>query len=344
MSKEIDFATSLDEAKTKYEKYKNIDPFSKIAPALLNSADICDYVRLTGMIYPFQPVDLRPATYGIRLKGIAIQWIYNLNTKKFEKNRLILDKVVTKEKDVVKEFRIERNTISFVTLEPYIQLPNYIVSRFNLKVDHVYKGLLLGTGPVIDPGFRGYLSIPLHNLTNNDYIFRCDDLMIYMEFTKLSNHSSFGAENNTQEGEFVPYPEKPERNVDFFVHEANNGNEITSSLEKIIRDIRETQKVIQKQQKRFNAFNLFSYISIGGIVALFLTFGIFFTNNYLNIKNEVKDNLKQKTDMKQFFEYKTIDSLEKVKIKNQIDSLKKNQNRNIEVLKLGKTPNPSLSD
>ncbi len=28
----------------------------------------------------------------------------------------------------------------------------------------VYKGLLLGTGPIVDPGFVGKLYIPLHKL------------------------------------------------------------------------------------------------------------------------------------------------------------------------------------
>lgn len=326
MSDNIDFAKTVEESKAKFSKYKNTDPFKDIAPALLNSADISDYVRVTGMIYPFRKGDLRPATYGIRLNGKAIRWCYNLTTQKFEKDVLVLGTPKSTNDISVKEFKIERNTISFVTLEPYIQLPNYIVARFNLKVDHVYRGLLLGTGPVIDPGFRGYLSIPLHNLTNNDYTFRADDLMIYMEFTKLSNHKTFSLETNSQAGEFVLYPEKPERDVEFFVHEANNGKEITSSLEKIIRDVKGTQTIIQKQQKRFNAFNVFSYISIAGIVALFLTFGIFFTNNYTNLKNEVKENLKQKSDIKQFLDYRKIDSLENIKLKNRIDRLEKINN------------------
>jgi hypothetical protein len=47
------FATSEAEADQKYRQYKSKDPFPNIAPALLNSADIMDYVSATGMIYPF---------------------------------------------------------------------------------------------------------------------------------------------------------------------------------------------------------------------------------------------------------------------------------------------------
>ncbi len=64
-----------------------------------------------------------------------------------------------------------------------------MVLRFNLKVKHVYKGLLLGTGPIVDPGFKGKLHIPLHNLTSNDYEFKYKEELIQVEFTKLSRHN-----------------------------------------------------------------------------------------------------------------------------------------------------------
>ena len=49
------------DAEEKYKKYSSRDPFPDIAPALLNSADIYNYVRETGMIYPFYPEDLSGA-------------------------------------------------------------------------------------------------------------------------------------------------------------------------------------------------------------------------------------------------------------------------------------------
>lgn len=30
-----------------------------------------------------------------------------------------------------------------------------MVLRFNLSVSNAYKGVLLGTGPIVDPGFEG---------------------------------------------------------------------------------------------------------------------------------------------------------------------------------------------
>ena len=75
-------------------------------------------------------------------------------------------------------------------------LPEYIAARFNLHIRHVHKGILLGTGPLVDPGFFGNLLIPLHNLTNNDYEFVGGEGLIWVEFTKLSEHEFWKLQEN----------------------------------------------------------------------------------------------------------------------------------------------------
>jgi hypothetical protein len=75
------------EAVARFKKYKSKDPFPDIPPALLNSADIEDYVRETGMIYPFYPEDLKSASYEARLQGKCIYW-----DEKGEKHTLLLEK------------------------------------------------------------------------------------------------------------------------------------------------------------------------------------------------------------------------------------------------------------
>jgi deoxycytidine triphosphate deaminase len=66
-------------------------------------------------------------------------------------------------------FEMEPNSIVFVSVKEKLNLPYYIVARFNLRVEWVYKGILLGTGPQVEPGFRGFLSCPLYNLTNRPH-------------------------------------------------------------------------------------------------------------------------------------------------------------------------------
>jgi deoxycytidine triphosphate deaminase len=146
--------------------YSSWDPFPEIAPALLNSADISDYVRVTGMIYPFYKEKLKSASYPVAILGKLIYWD---------------DEEKECQMDLQKGdyFTLKSNSIAFVTLEPMFRIPNYIALRFNFKITNVYRGILLGTGPLVDPGFVGKLSIPLHNLTSNDYLFKGgEDLII----------------------------------------------------------------------------------------------------------------------------------------------------------------------
>jgi hypothetical protein len=84
-------------------------------------------------------------------------------------------------------------SISFVTLEPRFRIPEYIALRFNLKITHVYRGMLAGTGPLVDPGYDNYLCLPIHNLTNNDYVLRGGDPLVWIEFTKLTPRSKDNA-------------------------------------------------------------------------------------------------------------------------------------------------------
>lgn len=237
------FFSAYREASEAYNTWKETDPFPQIPPALLNSADIRDYVRTTGMIYPFHEEDLKGATYTVRLNGLCVCYekkdgklvqksIYCVgedtpglphakrNSKKFE----MRDKLL-----------LEPNSITFVTLEPVFQVPDYMALRFNLKIPHVYKGLLLGTGPIIDPGFRGRLSLPLHNLTSNRYVFPCLEPIISLEVTKMSPNVRWDClYDRPDQGAYKENSIKPHRQVDFYIDNALKGTEHTTIVSSVI--------------------------------------------------------------------------------------------------------------
>ncbi|MCL1853227.1 MAG: hypothetical protein FWF88_09400 [Peptococcaceae bacterium] len=174
---------NTEEAARRFAEYKDKDPYPNIQPALLNSGDIFKYVNATGMIYPFYVNTelFSGASYEARINGEVIYWDKHNNEVR---------------KDLSQPgsfFELESNSIAFVTLEPEFRIPSYMALRFNLKIRHIYKGLLLGTGPLVDPGFEGRLSIPLHNLTNNKYTFSHNDSLIQIEFTKLSPNERWAA-------------------------------------------------------------------------------------------------------------------------------------------------------
>ena len=228
-------ARTEEEAESRYKCFESRDPFPKIESSLLNSADIFQYVAKTGMIFPFDCNKLVGASYEVGLKGTVIWWDEDGSKHEIE---LIDSETV---------FDLKPNSIAFVTLEPIFRIPDYMVLRFNLKISHVYKGLLLGTGPMVDPGFVGRLSIPLHNLTANTYTFKGGDGIIEMEVTKLSKNVSW-LPNYKSKGLYKRKWIEPKRTLQYYIQRAleqNQDNIVRSSIPGEILKISEESDVIK---------------------------------------------------------------------------------------------------
>ena len=224
----------------KYTTYKKVDPFPDIPAALLNSADIHSYVNATGMIYPFNEEALKSASYAARIAGECRYW----DEESEEFKPLMLsgkgDKLI-----------LRPNSIAFVGIEPTFRLPDYIALRFNLKITNVYQGLLLGTGPLIDPGFEGKITIPLHNLTNNEYVFPYGEALIWIEFTKTSPILSEKDFNDIEKDspkekrcrEYKEFPEnKKYKQLDYYLSKALEGYSFNRVVSSIPAAIAETKK------------------------------------------------------------------------------------------------------
>jgi deoxycytidine triphosphate deaminase len=170
----------------RYELLRTFDPYADtIAPSLLNAGHLATYAYTVGMIDPFDVGKLtKPATYLVGAEGPVR---YKDETGKVERFYLTTDLTKRYREAPAKDcVRLAPNSICFLTLEPMFRMPAYIGARFNLVIASVYRGLLVGTGPLVDPGFCGRLSIPIHNFTNREYIINAGEGLVYFEFTKIT--------------------------------------------------------------------------------------------------------------------------------------------------------------
>lgn len=193
---------------------------------------------------------LKPASYEIPFRGEVYHWN--------EDNC----KVTTRIEKPGDKYELNKNSIAFVCLDTIFQVPEYIALRFNLRITHVHRGLLLGTGPLIDPGFAGRLLIPLHNLTNNSYVFNYEDGFIWVEFTKLN--VPLAAKNYTFMAAEFP-EDKKRKNASYYFEKANNGNYIDSSVANLNLKISEFEKTYNTVKI---AFPIAAFAFIVGLVAL----------------------------------------------------------------------------
>lgn len=174
------------------------DPFPDIQPSLLNSADIEDYIRARGMVRPYDRKHLKSASYAVSIGSTLIYWD---------------DQKKQREKELAEneEFKLLPNSIVYITTDELFELPPYIAMRFNLHISFVHAGLLLGTGPLVDPGWGGRLLIPLHNLTSNTVRLRRGQELIWVEFTKVSPNALWGPKVGEEvwqrKGKYEPFKE-----------------------------------------------------------------------------------------------------------------------------------------
>ncbi len=244
------------------------DPFPEIPPSLLSADHLGKYVMRTGAIAPFytgggRRSRLKKASYEGRIGKSA--YVYN------KQGRL-------ESLEFGEELTVEANSIVFVECDLDFRLPNYIALRFNLQIRHVHRGLLLGTGPLVDPGYWGKLCIPLHNLTDEDYSISLDDGLIWVEFTKTT------AGQNSARYSGRPPLDKEDGywNIREFVERAARPRQgtgesvpIRSSISKV-RDRADKAADSAKKAKdsamdaRNEASRMRSNITLGGLIAVIL--------------------------------------------------------------------------
>ena len=307
------YAETEQDAVAKHEKYYKEDPYPAIVPALLNSADIAAYVKATALIHPFYEERLKGASYDVRIKGPVVYWTF-VDSGKVEKKTIQLKK----EGDC---FDLEPNSIAFVTLEPVFRMPTYLALRFNLKITHIYKGLLLGTGPLVDPGFTGRLSIPLHNLTSNTYRFFCHDELITMEFTKMSQNVEWQPKDYTppHKEQYIENKIDSNRTVDEYITKAlkkDRLERVVSSIPDAVNDCKKEVRAANMAGKSMQRASLIqAAISVIAVCSLVIS-AIAFSLNAINKANDRYDSLYEEyTDMKTSYEHE-IDLL-----KDDIDQL-----------------------
>jgi deoxycytidine triphosphate deaminase len=235
-------------------RFRETDPFEREIPrALLSKDHIREYVRVTGMLCPFYPDEehrLKAASY----EAWPVRFI-----RWDEDGRKHIDEVSTQNYKK-RGYELPANSITFVQIESKIRLPHYIALRFNLRITHVHRGLLLGTGPLVDPGFSGDLLIPLHNLTSEPY--RIQDGVIWIEFTKMSSSSAPSTDfvNRKRDVSFETYFER-----------ANRNNPIQSSIHLAVKKagvLAEQARADARKAVRTNRF--FAGIGFLALLALIL--------------------------------------------------------------------------
>lgn len=271
---------------TKWRKYLETDPLSNIKPSLLSSDDIYQYAAKGCLVKDFDEERLLPAGYQFRFLGKLYYW---MPSAKGKLERVELD--VTMDAPIT----LPANSIAYLHMQDEFRLPQYIAARFNLRITHVHQGLLLGTGPMVDPGFWGRILVPLHNLTDNDYALMGGESLIHVEFTKLNPLERWkaGVDPAKCKDKYKAFPKrKIVETPDYYFKKAgvlanggvvSNLNPALQEVNSVLADVRALHTKIEKQMTTFRNIGY----GAGLTVAIALTALIYNGLNLVQSTNKV---------------------------------------------------------
>lgn len=292
---------------SEYNQHKYNDPFDPIDNALLNVYHIRKYIETCKILEPFEENNLKSATYKVPLYGQIYTWNENTN---------IIEKIDLQRGRENQEIILKPNSITYVYIDTIFRVPYYMAFRFNLTVSLAHKGLLLGTGPIIDPGFEGRIMIPIHNLTANTYTLEAGSGLIRVEFTKLSkleipdidNFQYQFPENNTYMSA-VKYFEDINDSKPIF-------SSIPLSLNKAEENAQKAAESAKNAEKKIKQISLYNFIAIL-IAVIGMLIPVF------SLVNDVTSTMIEKTEKIEELKYQISEQKTLVEeLKNQIDEQK----------------------
>jgi len=124
-----------------------------------------------GLITPFQIGNLKPANYKLTIGDeYAIRGkIHPLSDTPGQN-----------------EIRIEPFEVAIIKTLETVNMPQFLIARWNIQVSKAYKGLLWVGGPQVDAGYVGNLFCPIYNLSDRPVILHYGDPIAVIDFEKTT--------------------------------------------------------------------------------------------------------------------------------------------------------------
>lgn len=130
--------------------------------------EILYYQRKCDLISEFDPDSLKPAAYQLRVGDQ-----YSVEGEK-------------KELGPGEYVEIPPFQVAIIKTRERVNLPHFIIGRWNIKVSKAYDGLLWVGGPQVDPGYSGYLFCPIYNLSDTPVKLDFKEQLAVIDFTKTT--------------------------------------------------------------------------------------------------------------------------------------------------------------
>ncbi len=225
-----------------------IDSRTRPPVGVLLSDEIEHYVGSFKMIDPFTTNNLKSAGYELT---VGDEFVLGGKKEELKKDG---------------EIRIPPFNVVVIKTGETINLPRFLIARWNVRVRWAYEGLLWVGGPQVDPGWIGHLFCPLYNLSDKDVVLRYGDSIALMDFVTTTPFNS---------GKSVEYRRPPKRVLLEEYRAAELRSALYTEAKSRIEEIeKETGNKIDRLEKRMEFFVGTALVII---TVLFAVLGVFTT-------------------------------------------------------------------
>src|SRR5579862_8857 len=157
---------NLQEEQTRLHQFRcpTADERDRAPVGVLLSDEIKRCVTKFHMIEPFEETLLKAAGYELT---IGDEFILGGERKELKKDG---------------EIRIRPFNVVVIKTAETINLPRFLIARWNVRVKWAYEGLLWVGAAQVDPGWVGHLFCPIYNLSDKEVVVRAGDPIALMDF------------------------------------------------------------------------------------------------------------------------------------------------------------------
>jgi len=142
-----------------------------LPPGVLLSDAIKDYATKFHLIEPFELSNLKPACYKLT---IGNEYCVAGQIRQVSDNP-------PNDKVSIPPFEV-----AIIKTRETLNLPRFIIGRWNIQVTRAYQGLIWVGGPQVDAGLVGNLYCPIYNLSDKEVTLRYAESIAVIDFEKTT--------------------------------------------------------------------------------------------------------------------------------------------------------------
>lgn len=200
------------------------------------------YVDHFDLIKPFEEKQLKRAGY-----ELSVGNVYSIAGKTHE----IIDQPGQN------ELRIEPFEVAIIQTRERVNLPDFVIGRWNIRVRLAYQGLLWVGGPQVDPGYQGFLFCPIYNLSDQPVTLHFGDELALIDFVTTTPPTE----------QTKPYPQPGKRSRLLF--EDYGPDKLQSALAtRAERRVNEVAGRVESLQSRFDTYAQLTFAVLAVLFAV----------------------------------------------------------------------------